>query len=163
MKFFSDCKSENEKKTIYRKLAKCFHPDKGGSVELMVELKKQYDEWKLDSIYENILKEGFKQDQFSFKINRHSTIPHDHPIHDEIRYWKEKKNYFEKLWVDNQNLSNTYYNFFKQKELEVFNLKEKIPKLNDRIMELISENEVLKNKMPKTIWEYLRIKYEKQS
>lgn len=45
MKFFYGCTDEKEAKAIYHKLAKCFHPDKGGSNELMIELKKQYDNW----------------------------------------------------------------------------------------------------------------------
>ena len=45
MKFFYGCTTEKEAKDIYRKLAKCFHPDKGGSSELMKELKEQYDKW----------------------------------------------------------------------------------------------------------------------
>lgn len=45
MKFFYGCTNEKEAKEIYRKLAKCFHPDKGGSDDLMIELKKQYDNW----------------------------------------------------------------------------------------------------------------------
>ena len=45
MNFFSECKTIEEVKTIFRRLSKHFHPDKGGEAALMIELKKQYDEW----------------------------------------------------------------------------------------------------------------------
>lgn len=45
MKFFHGCTSEEEAKKTYHKLAKCFHPDKGGSTELMTELTRQYETW----------------------------------------------------------------------------------------------------------------------
>lgn len=43
MRFFSDCKSEEERKQLYRKLSKLFHPDHGGDAEMMTELNKQYN------------------------------------------------------------------------------------------------------------------------
>lgn len=42
MRFFSDCKTDDERKAIYRKLSKLFHPDHGGDAELMTELNTQY-------------------------------------------------------------------------------------------------------------------------
>lgn len=45
MDFFVDCKSPEELKNRFRKLSKCFHPDKGGDTELFMELKKQHDSW----------------------------------------------------------------------------------------------------------------------
>ncbi len=46
MNFFSNCKSSEDAKEIFRKLSKCFHPDKGGNVDLMAELNKQYENWE---------------------------------------------------------------------------------------------------------------------
>lgn len=43
MNFFNECKTEEERKALYRKLAKLFHPDRGGDCELLVELNKQYN------------------------------------------------------------------------------------------------------------------------
>ena len=43
MKFFSDCKTQEEAKKTFNRLAKLFHPDKGGDKELMIELKNQFD------------------------------------------------------------------------------------------------------------------------
>lgn len=43
MDFFSKCKDKEEAKKTFHNLAKFFHPDKGGDSEMMIELKKQYD------------------------------------------------------------------------------------------------------------------------
>lgn len=45
MDFFSHCKTKEEARSTFKKLCKCFHPDKGGDESLMIELKKQYDNW----------------------------------------------------------------------------------------------------------------------
>lgn len=42
MDFFKYCRTEEEKKEVYRTLAKCFHPDKFGNNDMMVELNRQY-------------------------------------------------------------------------------------------------------------------------
>lgn len=48
MRFFENCVHKDETKILYLKLAKCFHPDKGGDAELMKELNKQYEVWEYD-------------------------------------------------------------------------------------------------------------------
>lgn len=45
MDFFTLCKNKTEAKSVFRKLSKCFHPDKGGQNDLMCELQKQFDAW----------------------------------------------------------------------------------------------------------------------
>ncbi len=45
MDFFSNCKTKEEAKATFKRLCKCFHPDKGGEEALMIELKRQYDVW----------------------------------------------------------------------------------------------------------------------
>ena len=42
LQFFKDCKSLEEVKALYKKLAKENHPDHGGSTETMQELNEQY-------------------------------------------------------------------------------------------------------------------------
>jgi curved DNA-binding protein CbpA len=84
MDFFSHCVCNEDLKATYRKLAMCFHPDKGGDPALMVELQKQYEAWQPKT---------YSQDKYQFNTinrnganhNRNSTIPFDHPIRDEIR------------------------------------------------------------------------------
>lgn len=43
MDFFSDCYTDIQRKDRFRKLAKCFHPDRGGPSEFMIELQKQWE------------------------------------------------------------------------------------------------------------------------
>lgn len=45
-KYFYDCKTQEEAKKKYKTLAKSLHPDKGGSHEQMIELDKQYKDFK---------------------------------------------------------------------------------------------------------------------
>jgi len=60
MKFFHGCTSAEEAKKTYRQLAKCFHPDKGGSTELMTKLQEQYESWDTPTIDPNPFTAGFK-------------------------------------------------------------------------------------------------------
>ncbi|HLO70067.1 MAG TPA: hypothetical protein VK167_04310 [Flavipsychrobacter sp.] len=43
MKYFIDCRTIEEVKSLYKQLAKVMHPDCGGSTELMQDLNKQYE------------------------------------------------------------------------------------------------------------------------
>ncbi len=43
MKYFKDCASWDDAKTLFRKLSKKLHPDLGGSHELFIELVKQFE------------------------------------------------------------------------------------------------------------------------
>lgn len=42
MKFFNNCKSLDEVKATYKTLAKQFHPDKGGDLEIMKAINNEY-------------------------------------------------------------------------------------------------------------------------
>jgi len=52
MQFFTGCKTKEEATKLFRNLSKCFHPDIGGQSEYMVELIKQYDNWKPEQSFE---------------------------------------------------------------------------------------------------------------
>lgn len=64
--YFASCKNKDEAKKLFRKLAKQYHPDHGGSKEKMIELQKQYDlfipasEYHFQQQYENPFQEGVK-------------------------------------------------------------------------------------------------------
>ena len=42
-KYFSDCKTIEEAKRLYHKLAVKFHPDLGGNLETMQEINAEFD------------------------------------------------------------------------------------------------------------------------
>jgi hypothetical protein len=66
MDFFSKCTTEAEVKETFRRLSKCFHPDKGGEEALMTDLINQYDNWQ----------PSYKaQTKYYFNVNRRPTIP----------------------------------------------------------------------------------------
>lgn len=46
MDFFSKCNTQEEAKATFKRLCKCFHPDKGGEEALMIDLKNQFDAWQ---------------------------------------------------------------------------------------------------------------------
>ena len=46
MNYFKDCKSIEEIKKLYRKLAQQFHPDHGGDEETMKQINLQYEQQK---------------------------------------------------------------------------------------------------------------------
>lgn len=45
MDFFNKCLTSQEASSLYHKLSKLFHPDRGGDNALMMELSRQYREW----------------------------------------------------------------------------------------------------------------------
>ncbi len=64
MDFFSNCKTKEEAKATFKRLCKCFHPDKGGEEALMIELKRQFDAWE----------PAFQSHKFNFTINGDSGV-----------------------------------------------------------------------------------------
>lgn len=43
MKYFESCKTMDDLRKLYRKLAMENHPDRGGSTEIMKEINAEYD------------------------------------------------------------------------------------------------------------------------
>ncbi len=46
MNYFTECKNKDELKKSFREWAKKLHPDAGGRAEDMVEMQRQYENWK---------------------------------------------------------------------------------------------------------------------
>jgi DnaJ-class molecular chaperone len=65
MKYFFDCKTIEEAKARYRKLAMELHPDHGGSNAEMIELSRQYDAFlaEIEKVhpYDESIKEAFEE------------------------------------------------------------------------------------------------------
>ena len=61
MRYFSDCKSMDDVKTMYRDLCKKYHPDLGGDEEIMKAINAEY---------ERVIAEGLKgQENFEAKMD----------------------------------------------------------------------------------------------
>lgn len=45
MKYFESCKSKEDAKKLYKKLAFQYHPDKGGDVEIMKAINNEFDDF----------------------------------------------------------------------------------------------------------------------
>lgn len=142
MKFFVDCQSEKEVKDLYRKLAKLFHPDKGGDKELMISLQKQYDEW--GSV------QPAQYTGFSFNTIKSTSyhLPFDHPVHEEIRNLNIRiKQLQESIEIYRK----------KQYELSALLVTERDIKYHQILLmdNLRLQIETLVDSYPKNIWQYL--------
>mgnify|MGYP001195860155 CR=1 FL=1 len=69
MKYFIDCRTIEEVKSLYKQLAKVMHPDCGGSTELMQDLNKQYE-----LATAHLLKEKSYSDEFVNETLKESQI-----------------------------------------------------------------------------------------
>lgn len=142
MNFFNNCKTKEEAKKVFNKLAKHFHPDKGGDSELMIELKKQYEQWNK---FGNAPLDFDEYSTFSFnKIHRNTPfsqfhtfkqdIPFDHPIHHDLRTAKhEIVKLKEKLYEKERQIAKS------DVSLEI--LKKEYKELQESLFELSKEYE----------------------
>lgn len=135
MRFFTDCKTQEEAKAIYRKWAKVLHPDKGGDPDLMAKLKGQYDDYKSGKHVKEQFKQAFSQ--------RTSDIPFDHPIHSQLR----------QLQIDKAELTSQINKLKLQFEWHHSRIKaqdEKIDALLDDINSATLEKQSLKHRLAQT-------------
>lgn len=135
MDFFKHCRSEEEKKELYRTLAKCFHPDKNGTDYLMCELNKQY--------INPIQRESFHQ---RFMGNH---IPFDNPIHEEIII---ERNRVEHL-MDELRKKEDYISFLSKHRNLLLDENRKVVFENADLMLKIRCLEIEKEDLNKTILE----------
>lgn len=147
MRFFESCQNEKEVKEVYRKLAKCFHPDKGGNAELMVELEKQYADFKKG----NISYSG------SFGYGSRPTfgnVSFDHPLRQEIIALKDKIRELEDRNVCSWNSYNESKSVLEKRcEREYFRgRKEVCDEMFQSLENLEEENKKLKKELSKTFW-----------
>lgn len=81
MDFFNDCKTKEDAKKRYHELAKCFHPDKGGKLELMIILKDQYDKWNPAQIFSAEFSTNIFASNAASRVSRYA--PFDHALNIE--------------------------------------------------------------------------------
>jgi len=149
MDFFSNCKTKEEAKSTFKRLCKCFHPDKGGEEALMIELKRQYDAWKPS--YEA---QGYK---FNFSVNGSSSV-HLNSVYEQKISELNGLVYHLRNELDALRSSNGFNNERLQAEVrtkyyfqdEVNRLNQYNDKLNqqlvDKMAELKQEREKNKNR-----------------
>ena len=160
MDFFSECKDKEEAKKVYRTLAKCFHPDKGGNNELMLQLKQQYEKFepkynnfnqKRTSFYEQV----FDDAKYQFnRINRNSHIPFDHPIHDIVRGLNSRIEALERqLSIQNITSNDWYHKYLDY--LKINAELEKQLKRMENIIDGFKDHDAKKMKL----WDFLKFKW----
>lgn len=143
MDFFSSCKSESERKETYHKLAKAFHPDRGGDAGLMQELNKQYENPNSQSninqggIYHSYFQNVYQRSHRTSDIDNYNRIIADknaqimsltnsvnilnQKLEDLDSFHKEEKNYYYGLESNNQMLRK-----------EINELKEKLKEAENK-------------------------------
>lgn len=159
MNYFKDCKTQDEAKALFRKLAKQFHPDHVGSNEKMVELQRQYD----------LFNESSEKNKYNFKQNVYQSSrgygPFDSPFDGiDALYKRALKDEIRKLEAEINRLQyiiNSSFEVESQNNSKIRMLEEKNYHLNMKYNGLHSDYELLKienekliNAYPKTIWEY---------
>lgn len=74
MKWFNECKTVDEVKTTYKKLAKEFHPDLGGDTATMQEINKEYAFASAKAIKGGNLSEEEKENEIRFSEEYRQAI-----------------------------------------------------------------------------------------
>lgn len=64
-KYFWDCKSLDDVKALYKKLAMEFHPDRGGDTQIMQEINLQYEQIKQNPFFKFSNKKEETQKDYS--------------------------------------------------------------------------------------------------
>ncbi len=178
MKLFYGCSSAKEAKEIYHKLAKCFHPDKGGSNELMVELKKQYETWDEPVIASNAYSQMYTPNNFGFSPGRFNQTSNfeNQRLKEQVSSLQNKLEFVDKLYLELERanarleddidklqdtidrLTQQNYNLSVEKAMWP-DQQQEIKDLEDRLKKQIAANETFTNeiarltklKEPKTI------------
>lgn len=170
MKYFINCKTKEEAKAEYRKLAKTMHPDAGGDGKNMVELQKQYESFEESRIFgsENAFREsiydkyrGQNSDSPYFRtytFNAHSNASYSNQagelqrLRDENTKLRSQLYQYESVINSNKKTIEQLANQHHILVMEIAVLKgtsRHIRKQND---ELSAQNNELITTYPKTAW-----------
>lgn len=153
MRFFTDCKDQDEAKSIYRKWAKILHPDKGGDPDLMAKLKGQYDDYKSGKVIQPEFKQAFTGNRTAF----------DHPIHEEMRALKGVIAELEKEKMDLQQ-RNIFLDTQKRNlEENMFRLECTLEEDRSTVISLQHANSTLYSDNQRLLKEIEAVKEEKSS
>jgi uncharacterized protein YdcH (DUF465 family) len=162
MNYFIGCNNAQEAKKIYHELAMQFHPDVGGTNDKMIELKRQYDAWipvepikpvKTSPFMHSMNNaSGFQGFQAFNYYNQHGR---DQPLQEEINKLRETIKIKDKIIEELAN-ERMYYSCEVNRLFHVnSNFHEKLEELQENIKNLKKELIQIKDKEPKSLWQYL--------
>lgn len=126
MNYFFDCATKEEAKAKYRKLAKEFHPDKGGKASDMKELQRQYDNFS-EYDYRSNFKHPYNASEQAFKDNIRNAFRQQNSETPYHQY--TNSNEIQRLRDENHMLRGNIY----QLESQITNLNLQIRNLSIKL------------------------------
>ena len=114
MDFFSECNSAEDTKLLYHKLAKIFHPDRGGDKDMMAELNAQYDKWEPISTI---------QDDNRLHEARNTIARQDKQLTEYKSACNMYKKLYDELSYNMQNERNMYNNSLQMRDRRIEKLQ----------------------------------------
>lgn len=167
MKYFNNCKTKEEAKAEFRRLAKKLHPDAGGSQEGMVELQKQYDSFEETNARFTEFQREWRSDMFqgfgngyarTYTFNAHNNASHANQSGELQRLRDENnqlrnENYQKSLQLMSKDnsitvLSNQHHFL----EMELAAIKGSFRHIRKQNDDLSAMNNELISTYPKTAW-----------
>ena len=181
MKYFFDCKTLEEAKLKYRKLAMELHPDRGGSNALMSELTLQYDAFVEDESvhpYEESLKQAFEQArQYNDEQRRYyqgfgyntgyqyrpaGAINNAYFNPDELQKVRTELNEARNRIADIESTKEYWYRCCNEQKIEIAELKKNCVGFQhdlDNALNVISKLSRELNEKPKSLWQSIKTAY----
>ncbi len=157
MQFFNECKTKAEAKATFRRLSKCFHPDKDGENDLMVELQKQFDNWEKKKPNQNAEPLVNPYQEFSYAYN-----PRVEMLEKELtKLRKQLENPHRQVDAIRACLTAEERKG-QEKEKRILQLKDEVYGLNCSLSQKAKDNEDLFSVMTSTLEEATKLKQEIQ-
>lgn len=153
MNYFFDCVTKEEAKIKYRKLAKEFHPDKGGKESDMKELQKQYDDFSehdhkstFRHPYGNASEQAFKDNiRNAFKTQNANTHYHKYTDNNETQRLRDENHMLRgNIYQLESNISSWKHKYENEVNARLFcevKLEKLRNELNDLQMEYIKHKD----------------------
>lgn len=141
MNYFFDCATKEEAKVKYRKLAKEFHPDKGGKASDMKALQEQYDNFSehdhksyFKHPFENESEQAFKDNiRNAFRQQNSNTHYHQYTNSNEVQRLRDENHMLRGNIYQLESLYSSLKNNF---DMNTFKFNLKINNLNQEILDL---------------------------
>lgn len=136
MNYFFDCATKEEAKAKYRKLAKEYHPDNGGNVQIMATITEQYDKFnkEFDLEYNQKKTFNFSSSEQAFKDNIRNAFRQQNANTHYHQY--TNINELQRLRDENHMLRGNIYQLESQVTILNRQIRDTSKKLNDTQEEL---------------------------